>query len=416
MNFKNINRTILITFIFLFACESVDFLANENTPKDKLIKESLELKSTIDTDYTLNEYAYLDYYKPLIIKNLDFMKKKSIKNTIKLFNNSSEDINPLTLFIINNNLVALDNNSILNFYDLKNFKLINTISIDIKDKNNDLLPSSIIYVNNNFYASYTNGKIISFNIEGKINWEINYNDIIKTPLKIHNESIIVILSNTILSIDMVTSEKNWEYKYKNNKSLNALGGQIVNLNNLLFFILPNHSYGQIDTLLGQSDEFFLSDKKNQIGITHFSNKLHVYNNILTNISEKKFLSSYEFGTEKNLFKNFNINNIISFKFFNNALIILDDKKNLKAINIINGNLFWSTKLNKRSKKDDEIINISNFSNSLVIFFKNGDVYELKSSNGDVVNHKKISNKKILNVQSFNKNIFLSHPNGKVSIY
>ena len=195
MNFKNINRTILITFIFLFACESVDFLANENIPKDKSIKETLELKSSIDTDYTLNEYAYLDYYKPLIIKNLDFMKKKSIKNTIKLFNNSIEDINPLTLFIINNNLVALDNNSKLNFYDLKNFKLINTISIDIKDKNNDLLPSSIIYVNNNFYTSYTNGRIISFNIKGKINWEINYNDIIKTPLKIHNESIIVILSN-----------------------------------------------------------------------------------------------------------------------------------------------------------------------------------------------------------------------------
>jgi len=59
---------------------------------------------------------------------------------LKLFNNSIEDINPLTLFIINNNLVALDNNSKLNFYDLKNFKLINTISIDIKDKNNDLLP------------------------------------------------------------------------------------------------------------------------------------------------------------------------------------------------------------------------------------------------------------------------------------
>ena len=98
-------------------------------------------------------------------------------------------------------------------------------------------------LNNFLYAGYAEGTLIKFDLNGNIIWQLELNDILKTPIKIHNENIIVILSNKILSVDTINENIDWEFIYKSDNSLNVYGGDIVSKNHLLFFYLPNGRLG-----------------------------------------------------------------------------------------------------------------------------------------------------------------------------
>ena len=417
MNFKHINKlTFYLIFILLLSCKSVNFVTQKDINSVKT-SEIFELDSKISTIGDLSNNDYVDFYNPLIINNLDFLEEKYKKKiSLKKFNKIKDDINPLSSFLINNQLILFNSESQLNFYDINDYKLVNTIDIKLNYLIKDLVPSSIANINKQFYVSYSNGKVLNFDIDGNVKWELNFNDILKTPLKIHNDNIIVVLTNKIISIDTISSKTNWEYTYETNKSLNALGGKIVNLRNLLFFILPNHARGQIDTIIGENDEIMLVEKNYKSGMSYFSNSLHVYNNILSSISQNKFLSSFNFGKDNILIDNHKLSNLNSFSFYNNSLIYLDSYLNIKAINILNGNLYWQVNFEKILKKDDSIIKVSSYLNNLIIFFKSGQVLNLDITNGKLINNRKITNKDILNIQSLNSYLLLSHTNGTITVY
>ena len=48
---------------------------------------------------------------------------------------------------------------------------------------------------------FSDGKVVNFDVNGNILWQKSFNDILKTPIKIHNKNIIVLLTNKIISID-----------------------------------------------------------------------------------------------------------------------------------------------------------------------------------------------------------------------
>ena len=400
----------------MLSCKSVNFVNQKDINSFKT-SEIFELDSKIDMIGYLSNNDYVDFYTPLIINNLDFLKKEYKKKTsFKKFNKLKDDTNPLSSFLINNHFILFNSESQLNFYDISDYKLINTIDIKLDYSIKNLVPSSIANINKQFYVSYSNGKVLNFDIDGNVKWELNFNDILKTPLKIHNDNIIVVLTDKIISIDTISSKTNWEYTYKTNKSLNALGGKIVNLSNLLFFILPNHAHGQIDTLIGENDETMLIEKNYNSGMSHFSNILHVYNNILSSLSQNEFISSFDFGEENILIDNHKLSNLNSFSFYNNSLIYLDNYLNINAINILNGNIFWQVNFEKILKKNDSIIKVSGYLNNLIIFFKSGQVLNLDMTNGKLINNRKITNKNILNIQSLNSYLLLSHSNGTITVY
>ena len=152
-----------------------------------------------------------------------------------LFKSNFHIILPFKSNFINEKIYSLNNNSDLKIYNLNDKKDIETHHVSISSNSDFFHPTSVAMLNNFFYAGYAEGTLIKFDINGNIIWQLELNDILKTPIKIHNENIIVILSNKILSVDTIDEKINWEFIYKSDNSLNVYGGDIVSKNHLLFF-------------------------------------------------------------------------------------------------------------------------------------------------------------------------------------
>ena len=100
MNFKHINKlSFYLIFILLLSCKSVNFV-NQKDINSFNTSEIFELDSKIDTIGDLSNNDYVDFYNPLIINNLYFLKKEYKKKaSFKKFNKLKDDINPLSSFL-----------------------------------------------------------------------------------------------------------------------------------------------------------------------------------------------------------------------------------------------------------------------------------------------------------------------------
>ena len=73
---------------------------------------------------------------------------------------------------------------------------------------------------------------------------------------------------------------NWIHNYYSENILQSKGGDIVNLNHLLFFILPNSRIGEIDTLFGEKNNSIFSDLILEDSINNSLDKIHVFKNYI----------------------------------------------------------------------------------------------------------------------------------------
>ena len=142
-----------------------------------------------------------------------------------------------------------DHKSILNIYDYEKGKNINKILIDIDSKNEFLYPTSIAYLDNYFITAFSDGTLIKFDKDGNKSWETTINDILKTPIKIHNKFLILLTSNKILGVDFMNGSIKWEFTYDNDNPLNTQKGSVISYKNILYFLLPNGRLGEIDTFI-----------------------------------------------------------------------------------------------------------------------------------------------------------------------
>ena len=70
---------------------------------------------------------------------------------------------------------------------LKDLKKVTTkVKVPIKSNTDFFYPTSTAMLNNFIYAAYTDGTLIKFDLNGSIIWQIELNDILKTPIKILN--------------------------------------------------------------------------------------------------------------------------------------------------------------------------------------------------------------------------------------
>ena len=416
MNIKNISKYLFISsLIFLFSCKSLDFLPKENEFKSEY-KEVKEKYFILDLfNQPMNNLDIEDFYNNLQVINWS-SKNEFVKiNTFKSFGNKYQDSKPLITFVYDNKFISLDYESKLNIFDLMNFKNINSIDLKINSNLDTFYPTSIARVNDNFFVSYSDGKILSFNLDGEINWSKYYKDIIKTPIKIYNNNLIILLSNKIVSINLYDGDPNWEFLFESDNVLQALGGDIININHLLFFILPNGRVGEIDTIFGEKNDSILSEMIFNDSINNSFDKLHSYKNILSYFDQKKYLTSIDITQNKILLNNKIIDNVNSFIFFNNGLITFHKEGILKLSNIINRNLFWELDISHLVNNDDNIINVTNSSEALIIFFNSGIVIEINSLNGHLISNKNF-NIKDINKITFTNNFFLAHhENGNTTI-
>lgn len=419
MNFKYISKFFLISLLFLIpSCKSIDFL-NENIEDLKSLdhKDIQETETLISLNLPSNSnHTNIDFYNNIELfswnNKIDYKKLISFNSYKKNY----EDSNSLIGLISENFLYFLNNKSELISYDLPNFEFSKTIKLNLPTIEKNIFPTSVASKDNVFFASYINGKLIKFKSNGEILWLKDFKDIIKTPIKLFNDNIIVMLTDSIASVNSTNGSINWQFFINSKNSLSTMGGNLVDLNHFLFFVLPNNQFGKIDTIFGELKDFPNPLFNNNNSIKSNESKLHSYNNILSYFDGNQFLSTFNIATNKFYLESIEIENTLSFIYFNNSLITTHNDGFLKSFNILNGNIFWKVNLLDLIDQKDKIIEVANYKKSLIIFFKSGKIIELNSINGNLISYIKINSKNIIKIQYIKNYIIATQQNGKTSIY
>ena len=419
MNLKLIDRIFLCFFLlFLFSCESLEFISEENEIiyQETKIKEIVENNTKINLNRKLINLDIDDFYSPVDLKIFNNEDEFSKIKTFSTKRNKTQNSKNLISFAYQNQFIFLDLKSNINIYDLKNLKLIKSIDLKTYIDFDNTYPTSIARIKNNFYVFYSEGIILNFNLNGQIIWSKNLGKIIKTPIKIYNNNLIALTGNDIISINPLNGEINWEFSYGGSEIFQAMGGDIINLNHILFFILPDGRVGEINTIFREKNKSIFSEYDFIPSINNSSDKLHSFDNILSYFDQKKYLYSFNIGINKILLNKEKINNIHSYKFYNNSIFLLDKNNLLKSININNRKLFWEIDLTNLIYKDDNIIHISNLSKSLIVVFKSGVIIELNSLNGHIISIQKLKIDKITHLLFNDSYLILYHNKDKITLF
>ena len=74
--------------------------------------------------------------------------------------------------------------------------------MDEEKELNLILPTSLAKTKNYFYVGFGNGTVMKIDNEGNQYWKKEFNDLLRTPLRIVNDNIILIFnSNRIISLN-----------------------------------------------------------------------------------------------------------------------------------------------------------------------------------------------------------------------
>ena len=417
MIFKNINNLLIILLLFfLYSCNNINnFTYKVNEP---IIKNApKEIKTKIDLiNYHAFKFNKQDFYSTNTSNNYKSNKNLKLFHKLKFKKNKNSNQSNLKLIIQKDTIFSFDLDSNFISYNLINLNIIKKIKFADFQINPNSFPVSFAYYDNFFYVGYSDGNIISFDKSGIIKWQIDYSDILKTPLKIHNDQIIILLSNQILSLDAKNGSLNWQYIYNNENVLQSKGGDVVGLNNLLFFILPNNMTGEVDTIFGEKNRSIFSDINLKNLINNSDDMLYSYKDNLSYFDQKKFLTTVNIFNNKLLLNAEKIIDVKSAKFINNALIVMNSYGFLQAINIFNNNVFFESDLSEYIKDNDNIINLTTTEKSIVLFFASGKIIEINNINGKIIKFQNLKIKNLKLVYFINDIIIFTNENYHTYLY
>ena len=186
-----------------------------------------------------------------------------------------------------------------------------------------------------------------------------------------------------------------------------------NFANLLYFVMPNSAFGEIDTLIGKKNISNLNTIKLNTSSNNSHDKIYVYDNYFIYFDDQRTLFTYDIFENNFVLDGFKINNVTSFDFYNNSIIV---KKNQKLIsyNTLNGKIFWSIDLNKIIDKKAKIIKIKSYNSKLHIFFSNGKIISIDNNILSEIYDLKTKNINLLYFQ--NNHLLVSTENGKTTIF
>ena len=409
------NILILLVLLIIFSCNPL------NKIKDKNIIENNDLNIIENNSVILSEekkhpYKNIDSYT--LVSNISLDNKKQFNNLLEFKNSFNKNLgtSPLTSFIFDNKVYSLTNDSKLEIFNIINGKKIESINLEYYKNNEFSFPTSMAMSDNFFFVTYSDGYIICYNLLGLKQWDISTNDIIKTPIKFHNNNLIILLSDKIMSINPTNGSKNWVFLYKNTNSISIHGGSLTSRNHILYFTLPNGEFGQINTIIGEKiDSPFTNFSSNDYSL-HHNNILHNFKNIISIFDNNMFLTSFDVSENNLLINKFRINNVSSYKFYNNTLITLNDQKILKTFNIYNSKIFWKINLKDYLSKNDQLINVANNNNNnLLLFFSSGKIIETNIFTGKIIYEYNLKNKNIDSISILNNLLIINYLNGKTKI-
>ena len=296
---------------------------------------------------------------------------------------------------IKGNLIifSIEKNKVLrnfNFYKKKYKKINKYLNLYVED--------GIVYVSDNI------GYLYAYNYEeSKIIWAKNYKIPFRSNLKLSKNRIITSNQNNslfffnkstgeILKL-IPTEETIVKKKFKNNLSLNE---------NTLFFI---NTFGSLYSI--NNDNFRINwfinlneDVNSNPGSLFDGNKILIYENKLI-VSSAKFTYILDTLNGSILYK-INFSSNISPVVIDNHLILITKNKLLVALNLLNGQVFFSSDISQDIKNfldvkkyDVQIKKMNILSNKIYIFLNNSNllVYNFK---GELMEIKKFPTK--INIQ------------------
>ncbi len=317
------------------------------------------------------------------------------------------------MYIIDDYLYSIDIQSNLNIYNLENGKLINSIKLFDKKNKNIPIPTSMSIYDNDFIIGFKTGRIIKISKEGDLIWEYQNDQILSTPIKIYKQKLIVLYGNTIKFLSLENGNVLLSETYQGSDVINSKGGSVKIFANILYFILPNSTLGEIDTLFNEKSYSNFSKNNYQDSINNAYDEIHVHDNFVSYFDDRLNLYCYDIYSDKFILNKKRISGVNSFKFFNNALVVKNNNT-IKAYNLKNGKIFWSFDIKKLLKKDLNIISVLSINDKVNILFDNGEA--LIIDDNKIINLISLKIKDINLLYSQNNSIFFSLKNGKTSIF
>ena len=417
MNSKNINNFVFILFfcLYLSSCQ----FRNEKVENNEILinNENNQIENIVNIIPNIKDFSskkYIDYYT--LTRNFNYninpkLNKEYVISNLKL--KSAEK--PINILINNDIIYSLDKKFFLNKFNLFDGKLINKIKFDNSTLNQFSIPQSIAFYNDNFFINFSDGIVINYDLNGNIIWQKNLGDINKTPIKIYNQNLVILLSNKILSLSLKNGQILWEYEYIQDNPLSSIGGEIITNKHLLYFILPNGRIGEIDSLILQKNDTLFSNIQTKKHILNVSNKIHSFENLVSLLENNKYLTTIDTDNNKYLLNKEKIKKFTSGYFYSNSFFT-HNNLNLSAYNLLNNKLFWKTDFKEKFSQNTNIVKIISNNKSLTVFFSDGYILEVDVKNGKIINEQNLKLKDIYSINFYNNFIFITLFSGKTIFY
>ncbi len=412
MSFISINKVFFFIFLLLiFSCQNNLSSLNDN---NTINKTATKFEKNEKIDFSINKILddnIIDYYSNQSV-NYNFLEKKLHKIKINNFEGKIENNISLNIVFNDSSIYSVNSKSNILKFDIKTGKLIDRINIALPYQNK--IPVSFSLIDNDFIIGFKSGEIIRVNNEGIILWEYVEQNLLNTPIKYHDNSLIALYPEDIV----ILSPNNGEILFKKNFNFNNIiqssGGKIVNYFNLIFFILPNSTFNVIDTFLYEDHRTNLDDIEVNNLLNNLDDHIHIYKNLFVYLDNGNSLYSYDLIKNQYLLSNYRINKITSSILLNNSLITKNNEY-IKFYNLKNGNLFSEIKIDKLLKKDSKLIYATTINKKLHLFTNEGKLLILNNQL-EIENNLDLKIRKINKVYNYQGRIFISTNSGITYIY
>ena len=371
MSFKYISKfLIILPSIFLLSCQDI-LQSNKITNDNYSDQSSIEINEILDVNfYEKYEENLFDFYTNQSI-DYDFSKKKLDRIKIKNFLNIKNDFNPINLIYDEFNFYSLDSDGNILKLDKKTGKLIDIVKLSLTEYK-FMEPISFSLIDDKFIIAFKSGEIIKCTKKGKVLWQFKNDYLLNTPLKITNDYIIALYPEDIILLSNDNGTILFQENYRNGNIIQSNGGKLKNYFNFLYFILPNSSFGSIDTYLFDKHFSEIDNMQIKTSLNNLNDDLHIYQNFLVYVDNGNQLFTFDIVKNEFLLKDFILNNILSYTFYNNSLVVLKNNS-IEFYNIKNGNTFFSIDIEKKIKNNAKIIKTFSTNEKIHILFDTGHI-------------------------------------------
>ena len=411
----NFTNKLLIILIFPYFISSCQDRINAFDKEIDLENEQISKIENIEKiDLSINQFIEInniDYYSNGITK-YDFLKKDLEKFKINNYETNYDNETVINIIFNENNIYSLNYKGEILKFDPKDGSLIEKFNRHLSEKNE--IPVSFSLYENDFIIGFKSGKILRTNKNGEIKWKYIKNSLLNTPIKIHEDNLIILFPEDLIILSPVSGELIYEKNFKSSNIIQSSGGKIVNYFNLIYFLLPNSEFHSFDTFLFQEHFTKLSNIEVTNSLNNLNDKIYIFKNYFVYIDNGNVLYTYDLIKNKYLLSRFRINNNNSNILFNNSLISLN-KNYLEIYNLKNANLFSKINVEKTLTKNSSLIKAITINNKLHLFTDKGDLLIINKQY-KIEKYVNLKIKNINKIYNYQDKIFISTNKGNTFLY